>query len=68
VAGRHGGGDYDLAPSRWTSTRTGRRSPSRWKWRVMAPASVGTSEPGTTWTGKNGHHEGSGRDSLVFTA
>jgi hypothetical protein len=31
-------------------------------------ASVDTSNPATTWTVKTGHHEGSGRDSLVFTS
>jgi catechol 2,3-dioxygenase-like lactoylglutathione lyase family enzyme len=32
------------------------------------PASVDTSKPATTWTGKTGHHRDSGRDSLVFTS
>ena len=31
-------------------------------------ASVDTSKPATTWTGKTGHHRDSGRDSLMFTS
>jgi hypothetical protein len=31
-------------------------------------ASVDTSKPATTWTGKTGHHGSGGRDWLVLTA